>query len=171
MQLLRTATGPLLVALVLAGCGGDDTADAPAPTPAATDATTTVAPAPGPTTAPSESTSTSTGPSNGTGPSTSDEPEATVPDQRVQAAIADLAAGAGRSPDAITVGRVEEVTWRDGSIGCPEPGRSYTQALVPGYRIELVLDGATVWYHGARDGAPFRCDTPSDPVEGAVGDR
>ncbi|MGS0687038.1 hypothetical protein ACVBEQ_18160 [Nakamurella sp. GG22] len=29
----------------------------------------------------------------------------------------------------------ESVRWNDGSLGCPEPGRSYTQALVDGYRV------------------------------------
>lgn len=92
-------------------------------------------------------------------------------DRRVQAAIEDLAAHLGRPVADIAVRRVEDVTWRNGALGCPEPGRSYTQALVPGYRIELVVEGASVWYHGAHDGDPFRCDSPTDPVDGAAGDR
>lgn len=29
------------------------------------------------------------------------------------------------------------MTWPDGSIGCPQKGRVYTQALVPGYLVKL----------------------------------
>ncbi len=88
----------------------------------------------------------------------------------VAAAVADLAATSGRPADEIEVEVVERVTWRDGSLGCPIEGRSYTQALVAGYRIALVLDSTIHWYHGRTGGAPFPCETPSDPVDGAAGD-
>lgn len=85
--------------------------------------------------------------------------------ESVAEAVAALADDDGRDPADIVVVRYERVTWRDGSLGCPDPDMAYTQALVPGYRIELELDGVTVWYHGSADGAPFRCDDPSTPAE------
>ena len=59
---------------------------------------------------------------------------------------------------------VEEVTWPNGSIGCPQEGMSYTQALVSGFRIILVYENVAYHYHsgGARD--LFYCANPSDPV-------
>ncbi len=32
-------------------------------------------------------------------------------------------------------------TWNDGSLGCPEPGELYTQALVDGFQVVLEIDG------------------------------
>ena len=36
-----------------------------------------------------------------------------------------------------TSSRPGAVTWNDGSLGCPEPGMFYTQALVDGYHVIL----------------------------------
>ena len=48
---------------------------------------------------------------------------------------ADVAAGA------VKILAVESVTWADGSLGCPEPGMMYTQALVRGYRVRVDAAG------------------------------
>ena len=47
----------------------------------------------------------------------------------------------------MTVVQVEEVTWPDGSLGCPQPGMAYTQALVPGYRVTTFAGGERVVWH------------------------
>ncbi len=76
----------------------------------------------------------------------------------VDQALADLG---GRLGDdrLIGVAVAHELTWPDGSLGCPEPGVEYTQALIDGYRIELI-DGDTVYqYHGAAGQAPFLCES------------
>lgn len=50
------------------------------------------------------------------------------------------------------------VTWSDGSLGCPEPGMNYTQALVPGWHL-LVAAGAVVLdYRVAEQGYFRRCE-------------
>jgi hypothetical protein len=90
-------------------------------------------------------------------------PEALEP--RVQEAIAQLLDG-GVERDAITLVVAEPVVWSDGSLGCPEPGMMYTQALVEGYRIVLEVDGEEVAFHGAGNQPPFRCDGPVEPVSG-----
>lgn len=78
----------------------------------------------------------------------------------VAEAIADLADRTGASPDNIQVITHDQVTWRDGSLGCPEPGKMYTQALVDGYRIVLRVAGQDAYYHGSAGGAPFYCEHP-----------
>ena len=88
----------------------------------------------------------------------------------IDAAVADLVELVGVDEASVVVVLAEHVTWRDGSIGCPDPDLSYTQALVDGYRIELAVGDATYWYHGSGDGDPFRCDDPRDPVPGSTGD-
>ncbi len=76
----------------------------------------------------------------------------------VDQAIADLASRLGDDSSIISVIVAHELTWPDGSLGCPEPGMFYTQALVDGYRIELT-DGDTVFqYNGAIGRAPFLCE-------------
>jgi hypothetical protein len=99
-------------------------------------------------------------------PPTTDGPsptETTVPEHSdsVQTAIADLAARLEIEENEVEVVGTEEVTWRDGSIGCAEKGMSYTQAIVPGLRITLRVDGVEHEYHQARDKAPFLCERPT----------
>ncbi|SCE94924.1 hypothetical protein GA0074695_2381 [Micromonospora viridifaciens] len=57
--------------------------------------------------------------------------------QVAQGAIADLAVRLAIAASDIEVVRVEEAVWRDGSIGCAQPGRMYTQALVRGQRARV----------------------------------
>jgi len=119
-----------LLALVIAACGVGD--------PAGTDTTAA---------ATNSTTTTST----------------TVPPEHSHAvarAMADLAGRLEIDTDQIELVTEEPVTWSDGSIGCPEPGMSYTQALVEGYRIVLAVDDTEYRYHGATGGDPFLCERP-----------
>ena len=50
-----------------------------------------------------------------------------------QEVLADAERRSGVDSGRIRVVQSESVTWRDGSLGCPEPGRLYTQALIRGY--------------------------------------
>jgi hypothetical protein len=84
----------------------------------------------------------------------------------VALAIADLADQTGLELSAIEVVSHDDVTWLDGSLGCPEPGRYYAEVLVEGYRIVLRANGADVSFHGANGQPPFRCDNP-DPRRGS----
>ena len=86
--------------------------------------------------------------------------EKTLPAE-VEAAVADLAAHLGVEADAVVVVSHEDVTWPDGSLGCPRPGMSYTQALVPGTRLVLEVDGREYAYHSGRDTPLVRCDPPT----------
>ena len=61
--------------------------------------------------------------------------------------IVDAESRFGVQRAAITVSLLEEVTWRDGSLGCPEPGGMYTMALVGGYMIVLDIEGKPANYH------------------------
>jgi len=63
----------------------------------------------------------------------------------------------------LSVTLAEAVTWPDGSLGCPQPGREYSQALVPGYRIQIVAAGRTLEYHASLRGTPFLC--PAERVQ------
>lgn len=59
----------------------------------------------------------------------------------------DLAARAGaEAAEAAKVLRAESLEWPDGSLGCPEPGQMYTQAIVPGYRVDFEAAGRLYSY-------------------------
>jgi hypothetical protein len=127
----------VLVAALAIGCGesSDRGEGAPVETPSSS---------------PSEGEPTSP-PSPPTGPSAG----------RVEVAVADLATRLGIDPTAVEVVSVEEVTWRDGSLGCAQRGMAYTQALVAGSRIVLRADGAEHEYHQGGSKPPFRCAKPT----------
>lgn len=48
---------------------------------------------------------------------------------------ADVEARTGRPAAELQLSRAEAVTWPDGSLGCPQPGLLYTQAIVDGYWV------------------------------------
>ena len=82
--------------------------------------------------------------------------------QQIEDAIADLSARIGVEESEIQVARSERVVWRDGSIGCPRPGMRYTQALVQGTFIQLVIGQTTFNYHGGRSRPPRLCQSPAE---------
>ncbi len=51
----------------------------------------------------------------------------------------------------------EDVTWADGSLGCPSPGMAYAQALVPGWRLIVRDKGREAVYHASRGGQWLLC--------------
>ncbi|MEX0795205.1 MAG: hypothetical protein WD274_00775 [Acidimicrobiia bacterium] len=83
----------------------------------------------------------------------------TAPETVVDKAILDLVARTGVSPESVTIVAAEAKTWSDGSLGCPQPGMSYTQALVDGSRVLLEADGRLYDYHAGSDGEPFLCES------------
>ena len=78
----------------------------------------------------------------------------------VEQAKADLVKRLGVEAAQVTVVSSSEVTWPDGSLGCPEPGMNYTQALVPGSRIILEAAGKQYYYHSGGTRPPFLCTNP-----------
>ncbi|GAA4688047.1 hypothetical protein [Nocardioides nanhaiensis] len=142
---LPTGLAALALCLALAGCGGQDDDDA------ATDPASSQSPSETPSETPSqpEEQETEMPGNDGAGGAAQD------------AAIADLAQRLGVAPEEVTVTSSEAVTWRDGSLGCSEPGMMYTQALVEGTRIVLESGGTSYEYHAGGNRAPFLCEKPT----------
>ncbi len=84
----------------------------------------------------------------------------------VERARADLATRLGVEESVIEVVSAELVTWSDGSLGCPQPGMMYTQALVEGSRVVLGSEGTLYPYHAGPDGEPFLCEGEVTGVAG-----
>ncbi len=55
----------------------------------------------------------------------------------------------------------EAVTWPDGSLGCGQPGRVYTQVPVPGYRVVFDVAGERWNYHASTTGGFMLCSGPN----------
>jgi hypothetical protein len=81
--------------------------------------------------------------------------------EQLNHAIQDLANRLTIPPEQIKVADIARVVWRDGSLGCPQPGMMYTQALVDGIRIRLSVGEVIYHYHGSKMGQPFLCETPA----------
>jgi hypothetical protein len=154
--LKRLVLGIAAIALVAAACG--DSADSPEQIAAEPggDVTTTVPSDSDPEPAPVDDTV--PGPKR-------DNPDL-LPGLPSAVAATELAERLGVEVADITVNVVENVMWRDGSIGCPEPGMSYTQALVPGVRVILEHGNQFYYYHGTAADNLFYCENPGDPVAG-----
>ena len=73
-------------------------------------------------------------------------------------AVADLAQRLDIDFSDLTIELVEEVTWPDGSYGCPQPGMRYVQVIIDGYRIVLSYAGQIYRYHGGVGRSPFLCE-------------
>jgi hypothetical protein len=152
---------PVVVGLTMIACGDDSITSSTSP-PADTTTTTsttapdqraaTSAPATSTTASPVSTTTITTAP-----PTLPEDPMPSTPDSPVpadviagalvQAAIDDLVERTGADRAAIEVVSVDEVDWPNGSIGCPQPGMSYTQAIVNGTKIVLRYDGFEYDYH------------------------
>ncbi|WP_298886838.1 hypothetical protein [uncultured Serinicoccus sp.] len=91
-------------------------------------------------------------------------PDAVVQRSDVQEAVEAEAERAGVEPEAVTIAGYADVTWSDGSIGCPTPGMMYTQALVPGHQLVLEVDGSYASYHAAEGKAFSYCAQPVGPA-------
>ena len=94
-----------------------------------------------------------------------------VPADQVEQVVTDAASGAGVDPSDVEVVVAEAVTWPDGSIGCPQPGQAYTQALVPGFRVVVEIEGEEMSFHAAEDGEFAFCADPQEPVDDGTVDR
>jgi len=111
------------------------------------------------------------------GPSLTDSDNATETDQievpvpmnlsgQIEYSKKDLAQRLDVPPESVAVSGARQVTWRSGAMGCPEPGMSYTEALVPGSVIYLQVDNMTHAYHAKFASKPFYC--PRERVEQPV---
>jgi hypothetical protein len=71
---------------------------------------------------------------------------------------ADLQQRFSISRESIRVSRFDAILWNDGSMGCPQPGQFYTQALVEGYWLILQADGVSYDYRASKKGYFFLCE-------------
>jgi hypothetical protein len=83
-----------------------------------------------------------------------------VPAEVMDPILAAAAERAGVAREELEVIRAEQVTWSDGSLGCPEPGQMYTQALVDGYHVVIVAGDDELDYRVGSAGSFRVCESP-----------
>jgi hypothetical protein len=91
---------------------------------------------------------------------------AEMPREVRRAVVADAARRFRVPESAVVLTRAERLTWNDGSLGCPEPGRVYTQMLVPGFRVIAKTTEGELTYHTDSRGNAVTCGVvPSRPAK------
>jgi hypothetical protein len=84
-----------------------------------------------------------------------------LPQSVLDALRVDASKRTGIASDQVAVASAEKVTWTDGALGCPQPGRMYTQSLVPGYRVFMRAGERTLLYHTSETDQVVQCPTVS----------
>jgi hypothetical protein len=92
-----------------------------------------------------------------------------VPQAILEPILNKAAALAKVAREQLVMVRAEPVVWNDGSLGCPEPGMMYTQALVNGYWVIIDAAGQTYDFRVDRSGRfqlcpPGQGQPPSQPA-------
>jgi hypothetical protein len=83
--------------------------------------------------------------------------------------LKEAAALAKVSREQLVIVRAQSVIWSDGSLGCPEPGMMYTQALVNGYWVVIEAGGQKYDFRVGSEGSfrlcpPGQGQPPSQPA-------
>lgn len=90
------------------------------------------------------------------------QPGSTVHDLPVEPAAAqarkDLAAKLSVDEKSIVIIQITDATWNDGCLGLAGPAEFCTQALVPGFRVEMLAKGKTYFYRTDKTGANIRAE-------------
>lgn len=90
------------------------------------------------------------------------QPGSTVHDLPVEPAAdkarKDLATKLSVNEKSIVILQISEETWNDGCLGLGGPAESCLQALVPGFRIEMLAKGKTYFYRTDKTGNVVRAE-------------
>jgi hypothetical protein len=80
------------------------------------------------------------------------------PEHLLAPVLADAAGRTGLPAEDLVVRGAWRRTWSDSSLGCPQPGMYYTQALVPGWQVILRAGERTLDYRLSDRGVFFPCE-------------
>ena len=83
-----------------------------------------------------------------------------LPPEITDPIVADAATRLGVDPSEVTIVDAHAETWSDGSLGCPQPGMMYTQALVDGYQVIVEANGTQLDYRVGGQGGFRLCEKP-----------
>lgn len=145
LQLLSMSLG-LILTIILTGCGVNAPGAQPTPqstTPGSAEPTSVAVTQPVPTQAVAAQPSVYPAPEAAASAypaPTSPRASINAPDDLLQRVRSVLAQKLGMAAEGLTVQEATQQQWPNGALGCPDPAKSYTDVLVPGYKL-LVSDG------------------------------
>jgi len=84
-----------------------------------------------------------------------------VPVEMLAAVKADASARTGVAESEFVEIRSQQVTWNDGSLGCPRPGEAYVQIIMDGYWVVLEAGDIRLDYRLTADGRFRLCEEAS----------
>lgn len=91
------------------------------------------------------------------------QPGSTVHDLPVEPAAAvarkDLATKLSVEEKSIVILQITDMTWSDGCLGLGGAAESCLQALVPGFKVEMLAKGKTYLYRTDKTGVVVRAET------------
>jgi hypothetical protein len=91
------------------------------------------------------------------------EPGSSVHDLPVEPAAAsarkDLAARLSVDEKSIVIMQITDTTWNNGCLGLAKADEFCTQALVQGFKVEMLAQGKTYFYRTDKTGANLRAET------------
>lgn len=91
-------------------------------------------------------------------------PARTDPQMLIEGAREDLAERLSISDTLINLVEIDEVSWPDTSLGCPQAGNTYEQTQTLGYLVKLEYAGNEFEYHANMHGIFFYCKNPTPPI-------
>lgn len=86
-----------------------------------------------------------------------------VPEDILERILGDASHRSDTGVTDLLVVRDQEVEWPDGSLGCPEPGQFYTQAVVSGYWVVIAAPDASYDYRVDGQGNFRLCENTIQP--------
>ena len=102
---------------------------------------------------------------SGTPVDETDDSAGEIPEELLGDILIDASERSGITPNDLEILTAEAASWNDGSLGCPEPGQMYTQALVDGFHVVIRAAEEELDYRVGNGG--FRlCENPTAPVDG-----
>ncbi len=91
-------------------------------------------------------------------------PATVAPPAGAEAVVAlakkDLAQSLNVSADQINLIAATAKEWPDASLGCPQPGKVYSQVLTPGFQLTLDYAQKQYFYHTDMQQQAVQCATP-----------
>jgi hypothetical protein len=87
-----------------------------------------------------------------------------VPTALLDSILMDLVERTGAAMEKISVIQAQAIVWNDGSLGCPQPGVMYTQALVNGYQVILEVGDQKYDYRASESGYYLLCERGFPPI-------
>lgn len=91
------------------------------------------------------------------------QPGSPIHDLPVEPAAAlarkDLATLLSVNEKSIVIMKITEMEWSDGCLGLGGPAESCLQAIVPGFKVEMLAQGKTYFYRTDKTGGAIRAET------------